>query len=214
VILPPVPADEVQALIEHLDGLVLSGGPDLDPQSYGRRPHPQLGPIESEIDTFELALCAAALAEGTPMLGICRGMQLLNVAGGGTLHQHIPDLGIRDVLHRAGAGELASHRVRVDPQSRLAELVGAEPLEVNSFHHQAVDRLAPGLRAVAWAPDGIIEAVEAADGEPVFGVQWHVESLTHDPRHLALLARFVDRARTQRPLRTDTTAGEVARPAA
>lgn len=189
------PCSDVDELIERLDGIVLSGGPDLDPAHYGQDRHPDVGPVEPEIDAFELALCHGALTRGTPLLGICRGMQLLNVAGGGTLHQHIPDLLGPRVLHRGlGGGHPAAHDVTVGEQSALAALIGPGLLPVNSFHHQAIDHLANGLRAVAYASDGIIEAVEGTAAGLVLGVQWHVESLAADPRHAAILRAFIDAA--------------------
>lgn len=189
------PGSDVDELIERLDGIVLSGGPDIDPVRYGKDRHPDVGPVEPEIDAFELALCRAALTRGTPLLGICRGMQLLNVAAGGTLHQHIPDLVGPRVLHRGSpAGHPAAHDVTVTEQSALAALIGPGVLHVNSFHHQAIDHLGGDLRAVAHASDGIIEAVEGIAAELVLGVQWHIESLTADPRHAAILNAFIGAA--------------------
>jgi putative glutamine amidotransferase len=189
VVLPPVIAD-VEALLDRLDGVVLSGGPDLDPAAYGARDrHPQLGPTEPSLDAFELALARAALERGTPILAVCRGAQALNVACGGTLHQHIPG-------HRqtAPAGE-PTHDVRIEGSSRLARIAGGRTLAVNSFHHQAVDRLGEGLRIVGRAADGTVEAIEGAGF--VLGVQWHAETLAaHLPLFEALVA-----AASPRPLR-------------
>ncbi|GAC1438894.1 MAG: gamma-glutamyl-gamma-aminobutyrate hydrolase family protein [Solirubrobacteraceae bacterium] len=195
VILTPVPAARLRALLARLDGVVLSGGPDLDPGSYGQVPHAQLGPTESRIDEFELALCAAARAAGTPLLGICRGMQALNVAGGGDLHQHVPEIAGGAVLHReAEPGEPAEHTVTIVPGSRLAGILGPGPLPVNSFHHQAVDSVAPGLRVAARACDGVIEALEGTALQWLFGVQWHAESLADEPRHGELFEALVGAA--------------------
>jgi putative glutamine amidotransferase len=196
VVLPPI-GDAVEFL-ERLDGVCLSGGPDLDPTAYGAADrHAELGPTEPGLDAFELALARAADARGIPLLGICRGAQALNVARGGTLHQHVTG-------HRqTEPATAATHSVYVEPGTRLAQLVGTEALRVNSFHHQAVDELGRGLRAVAHCADGTIEAVEAPGPEFMLGVQWHVEGLAHQPRHGALFAALVaaaaDPVRALRP---------------
>jgi putative glutamine amidotransferase len=193
VVLAPV--GEPAAVVDHLSGVCLSGGPDLDPATYGAEPHPNLGPIEPAVDAFELAVARRADAIGLPMLGICRGSQTLNVARGGTLHQHVPDVVDGSVAHRQTAsGRETTHSVRIEPGSRLAEIVGPGDLEVNAFHHQAVDRLGRGLRAVAWAPDGLVEAVEDDADALYLGVQWHVETLVHLPRHARLFEALVEAA--------------------
>src|SRR3954454_3186531 len=185
VVLPPVGAPGVAELLDRLDGVCLSGGPDLDPAAYGARErHPELGPTEPSLDEFELALARAALAVGVPLLGICRGAQTLNVAAGGTLHQHL------DGHRQTEAGTLTTHEVQVAAGTRLARILGAGRLPVNSFHHQAVDRVGRGLRVVAQADDGTVEAIEAA-GHANFtlGVQWHAETLEgHMPLFAALVA--------------------------
>jgi putative glutamine amidotransferase len=187
VVLPPL--GDAEALTERLDGICLSGGPDLDPAAYGAPDrHVELGPTEPSLDAFELALAEAADARGMPLLGICRGAQALNVARGGTLHQHVPG-------HRqAEPATATTHTVHVDEGTALAGLVGMRPLRVNSFHHQAVDRLGRGLRAVAHAADGIVEAIEAPGTRFVLGVQWHAEGLLHDPRHRMLFESLVSAA--------------------
>jgi putative glutamine amidotransferase len=180
VVLPPV--GDPDELLDRLDGICLSGGPDLDPAAYGARVrHPELGPTEPALDAFELALAGAALERDIPVLAVCRGAQALNVACGGTLHQHIPG-------HRqtAPAGQ-PTHEVGVAAGSQLARITRTRSLEVNSFHHQAVDRLGAGLRITATAPDGTIEAIEGAGF--VIGVQWHAETLVaHRPLFEALVA--------------------------
>jgi putative glutamine amidotransferase len=184
VVLPPL--GDASALLDRLDGICLSGGPDLDPDAYGAvQRHSELGPTEPDLDAFELALARAADERGLPILGICRGAQALNVARGGTLHQHLPG-------HRQTEPATATtHSVRVETGSRLATLVGTRPLRVNSFHHQAVERLGGGLRAVAWAGDGTIEAVEAPGAPFLLGVQWHAEGLVGVARHRALFEALV-----------------------
>jgi putative glutamine amidotransferase len=182
VVLPPVGVPGVAELLDRLDGLCLSGGPDLDPAAYGARDrHPELGPTEPSLDEFELALARAALDRGMPLLAICRGAQALNVACGGTLHQHVP--GHRQTIP---AGQ-AAHAVQLVARSRLTRLLRTRTVGVNSFHHQAVDRVGAGLRVVARADDGTVEAVEGAGF--VLGVQWHAETMAaHAPLFEALVA--------------------------
>lgn len=192
VIVPPVGSGRIEALLDGLAGLVLTGGPDLDPRAYGATPHPALGPTVPEIDAFELDLIHAADRRRMPMLAICRGMQALNVARGGTLVQDLPSERGGPVEHRQDEpGSLATHAVHLEPGTLVARLVGRTDLEVNSFHHQAVDVLGSGLRAVGWAPDGVVEAIEAVDGAFVVGVQWHAEHLVARPEQLDLLRAFV-----------------------
>jgi putative glutamine amidotransferase len=171
VVLPPCVSD-LESLIARLDGVCLSGGPDLDPEAYGARErHAELGPTEPSLDAFELALALAAVARGMPLLGICRGSQALNVACGGTLHQHLPG-------HRQGEpGCTTTHEVEVLEHTRLAGVIGAGAHAVNSFHHQAVDEVGAGLRVAARAGDGTIEAIESCSGGFAIGVQWHAETL-------------------------------------
>ncbi len=194
VVLPPL--GDAAAFLDRLDGIVLSGGPDLDPDAYGAVDrHVELGPTEPDLDAFELALARAADERGLPILGICRGAQALNVARGGTLHQHVPG-------HRQTEPATATtHTVHVDDGSRLAGLVGVRPLRVNSFHHQAVDALGRGLRAVARAADGTVEAVEAPGARFVLAVQWHAEGLVRHPRHRALFDALVAAAGAEPVLR-------------
>jgi putative glutamine amidotransferase len=180
VVLPPCVSD-LEALIARLDGVCLSGGPDLDPDAYGASErHAELGPTEPSLDAFELALARAALERGMPLLGICRGSQALNVACGGTLHQHLPG-------HRQEEpGCQATHDVEVLEGTRLAGLIGAGRHAVNSFHHQAVDELGHGLRVAARAADGTVEALEGAGGFAI-GVQWHAETLADERLFEALV---------------------------
>jgi putative glutamine amidotransferase len=189
VVLPPVALESVPALVERLDGICLSGGPDLDPDAYGAESrHPELGPTEPAIDAFELAVARAADAAGLPLLGICRGAQALNVARGGTLHQHVEG-------HRQAAmGTVRSHSIAVAPGSRLAAITGGGQIEVNSFHHQAVDVPGTGLYVVAHAVDGTAEAIEDRAHELFLGVQWHAESLADRPEHGALFDALVHAA--------------------
>jgi putative glutamine amidotransferase len=192
VVLPPLELDRIAPLLDRLSGVLLSGGPDLDPAAYGRTAHPELGDTEPQLDVFEVELAREADARGLPMLGICRGAQALNVARGGTLHQHLPDITDGSIVHRQRQpGTEATHEVRVAPRSGLAAVVGAGRIAVNSFHHQSIDRLGQGLRAVAWADDGVIEGIEGWGKSLLLGVQWHAETLLDDPPHFELFRHLV-----------------------
>lgn len=194
VILPPTGKSEAEALVERLDGICLPGGPDLHPDAYGAEPHPQLGPTDREVDRFEFDVIACADRRGMPILGICRGAQALNVARGGTLIQHLPDLAT-GLLHRqTGPGNETTHPVEVVPDSRLAAIVGAGELPVNTFHHQGIERLGEGLRAVAFAPDETVEGIEGNGDAFLLGVQWHAETLIEQGRQLALFRALVEAA--------------------
>ncbi len=187
--------DDAEALLDRLDGLLFSGGPDIDPAVYGRLRHPALGPdVDRVSDEYELALHAAARERDLPVLGICRGMQALNVSRGGTLHQHLPDLTDVDHVQRHAAYEPA-HAVSVERGSLLHRFTRSSRLEVNSYHHQAVDRLGEGLAVCATAPDGTVEAVWDPTARFSLGVQWHAEMLTHRREQAALLESLVEAAR-------------------
>ena len=195
VVLPPLSPERVPPLVEQLAGVCLSGGPDLAPAGYGAAPDVHLGPTEPGLDAFELAVARHADRLGLPILGICRGVQALNVARGGTLHQHLPDVTDGSIEHRqTEPGHVATHAVRIAPGCELAAILGTTETMVNSFHHQAIDRIGDGLEAVAWAPDGVIEAVEGAADRFVLGVQWHAEGLIGRAEHLALFERLVQSA--------------------
>ena len=198
VVMPPLGPDSINPLLDQVAGICLSGGPDLDPKTYAAQADPHLGPTWPELDFVELAVARGADRRELPILAICRGMQALNVARGGTLQQHLT---VGELAHRQHEPpEEPTHEVRIAPDSRLADILGTTSIEVNSFHHQAVDRLGEGLRPVAWAPDGVIEAVEAADRtEFMIGVQWHAEGLWASERHLALFRAFVAAARRHVP---------------
>jgi len=176
VLLPPVPG--IAGVLDRLDGLVLSGGGDFDPAGYGAQRHPETSSVRPDRDAAELALLAAALERGLPVLGICRGMQVINVAMGGSLHQHVPDL-VGHHAHAPVPGSYGAHPVRVAAGSGLARILGRTQVDaVPTHHHQALDRLGGGLTATAWSDDGIIEAVELdAPGCPfAVAVQWHPEA--------------------------------------
>jgi putative glutamine amidotransferase len=195
VVLPPL-QNGIATLLDRLDGICLSGGPDLDPAAYGARAHEQLGPTEPQLDRFELELARAADSVGMPLLGICRGAQALNVARGGTLHQHVEG-------HRQT--ELATqpvHAVRIAPRSRASRVLRTRATQVNSFHHQAVDELGADLVATAWAPDGTIEAIEDRRHPFLLAVQWHAETLVDAPSQLALFRALVEASRGRGALGT------------
>ena len=196
VVMPPLPLDDVGQLLDRLCGIVLSGGPDIDPGTYGGRYHPELGPTEPELDQFELALVHGAEERDMPILAICRGAQLLNVAHGGTLYQHLPESFGGGIQHRQGkAGDPgAAHDVKLVPDSRLARVLGGDTAHVNSFHHQAAEQLGRGLVATAWSADGVVEGIEAPDRSFVVGVQWHAEGLVERPEQAALFREFVETA--------------------
>jgi putative glutamine amidotransferase len=201
VVMPPLAPADVPALVARLDGLLLSGGPDLAPAAYDAQPHAELGTTEPGLDAFEYAIVLEARRTGLPILGICRGAQALNVACGGTLHQHLPDVVGDTVAHRQTEdSRLPTHVVDVLPGSRLAAMLGTERLPVNSFHHQAVDRLGDGLRVCARAPDGTIEGIEAPAGPLVVAVQWHAETLAAGSPHRVLFEELVAAAVDERRL--------------
>jgi putative glutamine amidotransferase len=182
VLLPP---DEAGApdLVRRLDGLVLSGGADVDPARYGAPAH-ELTVTRPDRDAGELAVLEAALDADLPVLGVCRGMELLAVAYGGSLHQHLPDVLTGEARHQPAPGVYGSHPARFAPGSRAAAIFG-ERADVNSYHHQAVAN--PGkLTVTGWADDDVIEAVEDPSRRFVFGVQWHPEA-AHDVRPFAAL---------------------------
>ncbi|KAA2256096.1 gamma-glutamyl-gamma-aminobutyrate hydrolase family protein [Solihabitans fulvus] len=186
ILLPPV-GDWQDQSVALLDGLVLAGGADLDPASYGRPAHPRAGAAQAHRDRSEFALLSAALAADLPLLGVCRGMQILNVALGGTLHQHLPDrLDHRD--HQPAPGVFGETGVVLDADSRLGGLLG-ERAAVRCHHHQAIDAVAPRLRVVGRAADGTVEAVELPDADFAIGVQWHPEQDLTDVRLLTALVR-------------------------
>lgn len=190
VILPSVP-DLVAGAVSRLDGLILSGGPDIEPGRYGQVPGPNTQEPVLDRDATEFAALAAADAADLPVLGICRGMQLVNVARGGTLHQHLPDV-VGNDEHAVAPGVYNPHPVRVAPDSLLADAVGGTSLEaVPSYHHQGIAELGSGLVATGWAPDGSIEAVEDPAHPFCLAVQWHPEA----GRDLSLFEALVAAAR-------------------
>lgn len=196
IILPPG-EESVDALLNHIDGVLLSGGGDLNPLRYGdEATHSTTYGVDAERDGFELDLVRSARARDLPLLGICRGIQALNVAFGGTLIQDITDQLGSALNHRqqqAGyTRDDTSHDVQIEYGAHpLSDLIGNEPLAVNSFHHQAIRDVAPGLKVVARAPDELIEAVWSPEMRFCLAVQWHPEMLAAHPRHHAIFAGLV-----------------------
>jgi putative glutamine amidotransferase len=185
--LPVLDWADAEEVLSGLDGLLLAGGGDVAASCYGEDPAPEAYGVDAARDGWELALVAAARAAGLPILGVCRGAQVLNVAAGGTLIQHLPVL--TDESHKEYERDRETvHPVEVDPASLLAAITGQRTFGVNTLHHQAVAEVGPSLRPVAWAPDGVIEAVESVDDRLLLGVQWHPELLTHQPPHDRLFA--------------------------
>lgn len=192
MLLPPVGAEFVARWLDRVDGLLLAGGGDIDPSHYGNRGHETIYNLDLERDQTEMALARLALERQIPTLAICRGMQVVNVALGGTLHPHVPDIFGQQVEHRAPPREPVEHAVRVAPDSRLAAIMGTHRVITSSWHHQSVDRLGTGLKPVAWADDGCIEAVELAGNDRFMAVQWHPEhSVDRDPTQQALFRELV-----------------------
>jgi putative glutamine amidotransferase len=173
-------SEDPSELLDRLDALVLGGGADIDPEFQGSEPHPETVGTNPDRDRFEIALALGALERGLPLLGVCRGMQVLNVACGGTLDQHIPERLGHD-LHRPLPGSWAEHEVRLEPGSLVAQAAGTERLTVKSHHHQGLDRIAESLSRTAWATDDdTVEAIESTNGDFVLGVLWHPEEDPQD----------------------------------
>jgi putative glutamine amidotransferase len=200
VALPPqLSAASLARLVRGLDGLLLTGGGDLDPALFGEAPHPTLYDVAPARDTLEISAVRIALERGLPILAVCRGIQLLNVALGGSLFQDVgADPGTTLRHGQTEPRDQPTHTVTVKPGSRLAETLGTDELEVNSMHHQALKVLGEGLVPVAWAPDQLVEGVEMTDAERfVLAVQWHPEELCRDSEPARrLFAALVSSARS------------------
>jgi putative glutamine amidotransferase len=195
LILPPDEAaqHDPDPFLDRIDGLLLAGGSDVDPASYGAERHPETGVTWPERDRFEIALTRRALERDIPVLGACRGMQILNVALGGTLHQHLPDVVGTD-LHRHTPGQFSDHEVRLQPGSLAARAVGAERTLVKSHHHQGIAEMGAGLVPTGWSTeDQMIEAFEIPAERYVLGVLWHPE----EDEASRVIASLVEAARTK-----------------
>jgi putative glutamine amidotransferase len=191
--------DRLRTIYERLDGIVFPGGADVAPNEYGEEPIDNLNVIESERDRVELTLARWAFERDLPTLGICRGQQVLNVALGGTLYQDLRHQGVTAVDHSDADGRARSaliHSVRIDPDSRLAQLIDETAVEVNSLHHQAVKDIAAALRITGRGDDGVIEAVESPDRRFWIAVQWHPEEIADNPWVQRLFQGFARAAAT------------------
>jgi gamma-glutamyl-gamma-aminobutyrate hydrolase PuuD len=192
VLLPMVEPGDARAMLETIDALVITGGCDVDPANYGAAADPRLGPTDPVRDAADLAITRAAVDTNMPTLATCRGIQVLNVAMGGTLVQHVDDHMRIDLYNQD------VHSIDIDPASRLATILGTEAVGVNSLHHQVIDRLGSGARAVARNHDGDIEAIEIEGAPAVLGVQWHPELLRHRSDHFALFEDLVRQVLSRR----------------
>ena len=191
-VLPVLQDVDASEVLSTLDGLLLTGGGDVAAWCFGQEASPEATGVDSARDAWEMALVAAADAMGMPILGICRGAQLLNVVAGGTLVQHLPH--VTSQRHRRPERDCELvHSVALDPTSLLATITGMGPFGVNSLHHQAVGLIGAGFRPVAWSPDGVVEAIESVD-RPQLGVQWHPELLTSRFEHAQLFGWLVSMA--------------------
>jgi putative glutamine amidotransferase len=188
----PPSDDAIEETLAALDGIIFSGGNDLDPALYEADPHPETDAVQVERDRAEMALLAAALERDMPVLAVCRGSQVLNVARGGDLVQHLPDTLGQDE-HRPVRGEWAEHTVRLEPESRVGSLLGGQT-PVKSHHHQGYGRIGEGLRVTGWAEDGTIEALEDPSKRFALGVLWHPE----EGEDMALFEELVEEARRYR----------------
>ncbi|MDN4073177.1 gamma-glutamyl-gamma-aminobutyrate hydrolase family protein [Fictibacillus terranigra] len=198
VLLPSVDKTLTEQMIKQCDGIVLPGGDDVDPFYYQQHPKPELGTVNRMQDAFEIHAVRFAEQNKKPLLGICRGMNILNVAFGGTLIQHIPAEAQQAIKHKQQAPRnVPTHEVVIKSNSLLYELTGTTTVQVNSFHHQSINSAAPPLLPCAFAPDGIVEAIEGRNRDHfILGVQWHPEELTASPEMLNLFQAFINAAKS------------------
>lgn len=188
--------ESAEGYAQRFDALLLSGGVDIDPILFDQSPHPDLGVVDQARDAFELALYRAFREAGKPIMGVCRGFQVINVAQGGSLHQHLPAVPGSIQHGQRDPGGRPHHLVELAPGSLLAEAFGVDRLQVNTYHHQGLDRLGHGLRATAVAPDGLVEGIEGAEGGFLMAVQWHPEmSYAAYPEQRAPFRVFLDACR-------------------
>ncbi len=204
VLVPPQP-ENTDELIRELDGFLLAGGYDCDPAAYGEEPHPTLEPMDARRQANDLALAGAARRHGVPMLGICLGLQVMNIAAGGTLIQDIDTQHETEIRHASEPEDRARHDVIVEQGTRLASVLPAVELNVNSSHHQAIRKVGQGLRVTALAPDGIVEGVEDPRHPFYLGVQWHPEDMPGEESASALFAAFIEAARKHARMKNQAT---------
>lgn len=192
-----IPAEKLGHLAGALDGLLLTGGGDIAVERFNGEPHFRVGSVDPQRDELEISLARHAAQAGLPFLGICRGIQVINVALGGTLYTDIADQFSKEIRHDCYPGwprDFPAHAVELEKGSRFNAIFGKQTLEVNSFHHQAVKELAPGLIATAFAPDGLIEGVELLHHSFGLGVQWHPECMPESPEMQTLFRNFIEAA--------------------
>ncbi len=180
LVIPPIMPGAIDQVLDKIDALFVSGGPDIDPSLYHRERSEHVGPTNLMTDTFQLGLIREADIRGMPILTVCRGTQLMNVSRGGTLYQHIPEDFPESTTNHAQeeGGAFATHSVQIEPDSMIHRALEREETMVNSFHHQCVEQLGTNLKAIAWAPDGVVEGIQATDRDFMVGMQWHAESQT------------------------------------
>ena len=198
VLIPPQPENAAE-VVEDLDGLLLAGGDDCDPAAYGEQRHPTVEPMDPRRQVNDLSLAKLAREKGLPTLGICLGVQMMNVAAGGTLIQHIES----DIDHASEPYDRHRHEVAVDGGTRLAGILGERELNVNSSHHQAIKEIGDGLRVTAHAPDGVVEGIEDPRHPFYVGVQWHPEDMSGERSASAIFDAFVAAARKYHEMKTD-----------
>jgi putative glutamine amidotransferase len=194
VLIPPQPENAAE-LIDGLDGIVLAGGYDCDPRVYGEEAHPTVEPMDPRRQNNDLTLARLARERGIPTLGICLGLQVMNVAAGGTLVQDIDSQMQSEIQHASEPEDRARHAVTVEKGTKLASILGARAIDVNSSHHQAIKNLADGLRLTAHAPDGVVEGLEDPKHPFYVGVQWHPEDMPGDESAASIFGAFVQAAR-------------------
>lgn len=204
VLIPPQP-ENAGELMRELDGFLLAGGFDCDPAAYGEQPHPTLEPMDARRQANDLALAEAARKHEVPMLGICLGLQVMNVAAGGTLIQDIDSQHDTEIRHASEPEDRARHDVIIEKGTHLASVLPAVELNVNSSHHQAVRKVGQGLRVTALAPDGIVEGLEDPKHPFYLGVQWHPEDMTGEGSASALFAAFIEAARKHARMKNQAT---------
>jgi putative glutamine amidotransferase len=186
---------DLDALLVRLDGILLTGGYDIDPHQYGNQPHPKVEGIDKDRDRIEIYLVRAIIQSPKPFLGICRGLQVINVAMGGSLYEHLPDQFTGSIIHdnHHQVRDYLAHSVSVKPGSLLSQFISSNPVQVNSLHHQGVRRIAPELLQIAHSPDGLIEAVEMPGHPFGLAVQWHPEELLEYEEMRKLFQTFIHR---------------------
>ena len=204
VLIPPQPENAAE-LMRELDGFLLAGGYDCDPSIYGEERHPTVETMDSRRQANDLALAEAARTHGVPTLGICLGMQVMNVAAGGTLIQDIDSQHDTEIRHASDPEDRGRHDVIIEKGTQLASVLPAVELNVNSSHHQAVRKVGPGLRVTALAPDGIVEGLEDPKHPFYLGVQWHPEDLGGEESASALFAAFIEAARKHAQMKNQAT---------